>query len=534
MPSVDSRSPSPPSDRTTRDLIREKVENWLRDEAGLPCQGIEADTPLSQLGVDSMGVASISGELERETGKRMNPEVLYELESIDEIANYLDRLKVTAEVEGAAQPPIAQTQIAQAPSVTDSNHHAATTTPNSSTAADSTEASLIAHYEILNRKVRSLKEHGLYFFESEITAHDGSWVVVDGQRMLMLGSYEYLGLLHHPKLKSAMLDAIERFGTGHHGARLLTGTTSLHKQLERKLSEFMRAEDSLVYSSGFVTNVSTVATLVDRTGVVIGDEWNHASIVDGCRASGAEFLTFRHNNIDSLAQQLDRAAGRPTLVVVDAVFSMDGDIIDLPGVVEQCRKHRALLMVDEAHSIGVLGKTGRGIQEHFGLADHDIDIKMGTLSKTIANIGGFVAGRESIITFLRHHARGYIFSGALPNGPVAASIAAIEVMETEPQHVERLWANREYYVAGLKKLGFDIGHTQTPIVPIMTWTEEAVLEMTRICRELRLLVVPVAFPAVPLNATRLRTCVSSSHSFEDLDFALDVLATAGRRTGLIR
>lgn len=523
MPSLNTLgSASVTQGRSTHELIREKVEIWLRDEAGLPAEGIADDTPLAQLGVDSMGVASISCALERETGKRLNPEVLYELENIDQIARYLDCLPADA---ATASGPAAGGGVPVA-------------VPGATPAATDVEAapqsSLVEHYELLNRRVRTLKEQNLYFFETEISAHDGAWVVAEGRRMLMLGSYEYLGLLSHPHLRNTAISALDTFGTGHHGVRLLMGTTTLHRQLERKLADFMRAEEAIVFSSGFVTNVATISTLVDRTCCVIGDEWNHASIVDGCRASGAEFLMFEHNSIDSLAQQLEKAAGRPTLVVVDAVFSMDGDIIDLPAVVDLCKKHRALLMVDEAHSLGVLGRTGHGIQEHFGLGDHDIDVKMGTLSKTLANSGGFVAGREPIITYLRHHARGYIFSGALPTAQVGGSLAALEVIEREPELIRQLWENREYYVDGLKKLGFDTGYSETPIVPVMTRTDELVLEMTRLCREMGLLVVPVAFPAVPLNATRLRTCVSAAHSQSDLDFALDVLAKAGRQTGLIR
>ena len=225
------------------------------------------------------------------------------------------------------------------------------------------------------------------------------------------------------------------------------------------------------------------------------------------------------------------ASGRRTLVVVDAVFSMDGDIINLPDVVDLCRRHNALLMVDEAHSLGVLGRTGHGIQEHFDLPDDAIDIKMGTLSKTLASCGGFVAGREEVIMFLKHHARGYIFSGALPTAPTAAAIAALEVIEREPELVARLHANVEYYMRGLKTLGFDIGNTETAIVPVMTRNEELTLEMTRLCRAAGLFVVPVAFPAVPLNAPRLRTCVSALHGQPELDFALQVLAEAGRQDG---
>jgi glycine C-acetyltransferase len=558
--------------RASRDLVRDQVLNWLRTEGGQPDADVEFDTPLAAAGVDSMGVAAISESLEHATGKRFNPEVLYELNTVEQIARYLDRLSaapvtnpnaqsghatrapqsmapsdtVTAAMASpsspgsiasrfsAPQPTIPSAAVTTPPSVPAERHSvAASAVAGSGAVMAHSQPKLLEHYELMNQRIRSLKERNLYFFEPEIEAHDGAWVVIGGRRMLMLGSYEYLGLLHHPRLRESAVNAIESFGTGHHGVRLLCGTTVLHRRLERKLASFMRAEDAIVYSSGFMTNLATVSTLVDRQGVVIGDEWNHASIVDGCRASHAEFLIFKHNDIDSLASQLARAAGRPTLVVVDAVFSMDGDIIDLPAVIDLCKKHQALLMVDEAHSLGVLGSTGHGIQEHFGLADDDIDVKMGTLSKTLAGSGGFVAGRESIITFLRHHARGYIFSGALPTAQVNSSIAALEVIEQEPEWHRRLWVNREYYVAGLRALGFDIGLSQTPIVPIITRDDERVLEMTRLCRDAGLLVVPVAFPAVPRNASRLRTCVSSSHSREDLDFALDVLAQAGRQTGLI-
>jgi glycine C-acetyltransferase len=387
----------------------------------------------------------------------------------------------------------------------------------------------------MNGRVQSLKEVGNYFFEPIISEHDGAWVVAGGQRMLMLSSYEYLGLLGHPHLKRAAIAAVEQFGTGHHGVRLLAGTTTLHCELENKLADWMRAEAAIVYSSGFMANLATISTLVDCNCCVVGDQWNHASIVDGCRASGAEFLVFDHNDMASLQAKLKMAggSGRRTLVVVDAVFSMDGDIINLPEVVDLCRRYNALLMVDEAHSLGVLGKTGHGIQEHFDLPDDAIDIKMGTLSKTLASCGGFVAGREELITFLKHNARGYIFSGALPTAMTAAAISALEVIDRQPELVTKLHANVTYYMQGLKKLGFDTGHTETAIVPVMTKDQEITLEMTRLCRAEGLFVVPVAFPAVPLNAPRLRTCVSALHGQPELDFALQVLARAGRETGLI-
>ena len=303
--------------------------------------------------------------------------------------------------------------------------------------------------------MRTLKQQGLYFFEPEISEHDGAWVVADGQRMLMLSSYEYLGLLGHPHLQETAVAALDQYGTGHHGARLLVGTTTVHKQLEAKLAQFMDAQDAIVFSSGYVANLATISALVGPGDCIIGDQLNHASIMDGCRMSGADFWEFKHNDPDSLAELLQRTNGRRTLVIVDAVFSMDGDIINLPEVVSLCKQHGALLMVDEAHSLGVLGNHGKGIQEHFDLEPDAIDIKMGTLSKTLAGSGGFVAGREELITYLRHHARGYIFSGALPACQASVSIAALEVLEQKPELVEQLWENVDRYLSGLKKMGFD-------------------------------------------------------------------------------
>ena len=502
---------------TTRELIREHLISWLRDEANLPYDGITDETPLSEMGIDSLGMAAMNCALEEQTRKRPNPEVMFELENINQLADYLDSLPIVSQTHAPAV-------------VTVELNPGALPLPN---AAPVPITNKLEHFERMNGRIRSIKEQGLYFFEPIISEHDGAWVVADGQRMLMLGSYEYLGLLGHPHTKQAAIAAIEHFGTGHHGVRLLAGTTNLHRQLEAKLADWMRAENAIVYSSGFTTNHATISTLVDHNCCVIGDEWNHASIVDGCRHSGAEFLIFKHNDMDELATHLRRAAGRRTLVVVDAVFSMDGDIIDLPAVVELCKRHNALLMVDEAHSLGVLGKTGHGIQEHFGLADDAIDVKMGTLSKTLASCGGFVAASEEIITFLRHHARGYIFSGALPTAQTAAAIAALEVIEREPELVARLQENVTYYLKGLRELGFATGNTTTAIVPVLTKTEALTLEMTKLCRAAGLFAVPVGFPAVPLNAPRLRTCISALHGKPEIDFALRVLAQAGRQTGLI-
>lgn len=526
--SADAREPSRAHAFDTRTLVKDRILAYLRDEANMPVDEIADDIPLMQLGIDSLGIASIHGDLERATRKHVSPDAIVELDTIADLAAYLDSLPALDDTgPGTVRQPV--------PAIFDAGP-TEPSIPDFHAQPDGRLADrdrLLDHYRLLNGRVQALKDQGNYFFEPVISEHDGAWVVADGQRMLMLASYEYLGLLGHPHLKQAATAAIEKFGTGHHGVRLLAGTTTLHRQLEDKLAAWMRAEAAIVYSSGFMANLATISSLVDSNCHVIGDAWNHASIVDGCRASGAAFSMFDHNDMDSLRAKLQRASGRRTLVVVDAVFSMDGDIAKLPDIVDQCRRYDALLMVDEAHSLGVLGKTGRGIQEHFDLPDDAIDVKMGTLSKTLASCGGFVAGQEDLVAYLKHHARGYIFSGALPTPQTATAIAGLEVIECEPSLVADLRANADYYRAGLKRLGFDCGHSETAVVPVMTRTEKVTLEMTRLCRQGGLFVVPVAFPAVPLNAPRLRTCVSALHGKSELDFALTVLAEAGRRTGLI-
>jgi glycine C-acetyltransferase len=514
---VEQKLAVPPDALATHRLIHDRVVDWLRREAHQDISEVDYDASLFELGIDSLGAASIAAELEEATGKCLDPEAVFELETIRELAEYLDLVR-------AAVP-----KVVEAPAV---DEHPPLEQPIQG-ADDAAPSDPVEHYRRLNRRVRQIQDAGLYFFEPEIAAHDGAWVTVGTQRMLMFGSYEYLGLLSHPQPRASAIRTIEEFGTGHHGARLLAGTTTVHRRLEARLAKQMRAEEAIVYSSGYVTNLSTISTLVGRGDCVIGDQWNHASIVDGCRMSGAQFLEFRHNDIDSLAERLAQAGGRRTLVVVDSVFSMDGDLCDLPAVVRECRRHGALLMVDEAHSLGVLGRTGGGVQEHFDLPPDAIDVKMGTLSKTLASVGGFVAGKREIVTYLRHHARGYIFSGALPSPQAAAALASLEVLEREPERVAKLWDNVDYYVAGLKDLEFDTGVSVTPIVPIMTGDDETTLEMTRICRAEGLLAIPVCYPAVPANAPRLRTCVSAVHERSDLDFALDVLGRAGRQTGLI-
>jgi 8-amino-7-oxononanoate synthase len=386
----------------------------------------------------------------------------------------------------------------------------------------------------LNERIEWGMEMGYYFYLQPIEELNGARVRIKGRgEMLMFASYGYLDLLGHPKINAAAKAAIDRFGTGTHGVRILAGTLTLHEQLEQTIARFKGAEDAVVFSSGYVTNLTTVATLVGRHDVVICDKLNHASIVDGCLLSGARFVRFRHNDMADLERALREGSTSGTkLVVVDAVFSMDGDIINLPEVSRLCQRYGALLMVDEAHSLGVLGKTGRGIEEHFGL-EGVVDIKMGTLSKTIPSVGGYIAASRDIVTYLKHISRAFVFSAALPPAQVAAAQAAFEVMEEEPWRLERLHRNIAYFLNGLHARGFDTLNSQTAIVPIVCGTDERTLAMAKYCQDHGIFIQPILPPAVPVGTSRLRANVTSAHSLEDIDYALNVFEAAGRELGII-
>jgi 8-amino-7-oxononanoate synthase len=387
--------------------------------------------------------------------------------------------------------------------------------------------------DALTQRVAALQGRGLYFYLQPLEQLDGAWVTTGGRRMLNFASYSYLGLLGHPRIEAASQDALRRYGTGTHGVRLLAGTLPLHDELEETIARFKGAEAAIIYSSGYVTNLSTVSALVGRNDVVICDKFNHASIVDGCLLSGARFLRFRHNDMAGLErrlQQADPEAGK--LVVVDAVFSMDGDIINLPEVIRLSREYDALLMVDEAHSLGVLGETGHGVEEYFGL-EGLVDIYMGTLSKTIPSVGGYVAASQELITYLKHVARGFFFSAALPPAQVAAAKASFEVIEEEPERVKLVQRTVELFLGGLKERGFDTLHSETPIVPIMCGEDERAFQMTKLCQAEDIFVLPVVSPAVPVGLARLRANVTAAHSEEDIAHALDVFERAGRAAGVL-
>jgi glycine C-acetyltransferase len=390
------------------------------------------------------------------------------------------------------------------------------------------------HVTLFQERIKEVCDQDFYFYNQPVEEiRGGARVIVHGREMGMYASYSYLGLGNHPRINAAAKAAIDKFGTGTHGVRMLAGTLTLHDELEETISAFKHAEAAVTFSSGYVTNLTTISSLMGRGDFVFCDKLNHASIVDGCLISGAEMRRFKHNDMADLEKRLKQApAGATKLVVADAIFSMDGDILDLPKVVELCRKYSAYLMVDEAHSVGVLGKTGRGIEEHFDMFD-SVDIKMGTLSKTIPSVGGYIAAKKELIAYLRHTSRAYIFSAALPPAQTAAANEAFKVIIDEPWRIDKLWQNTRKFLDGLKSLGFDTMLSTTAIVPVLCKTDERAYALTQTCQRRDLFVLPVISPAVPQGLARLRLTVTAAHEPHEIQYALDVIGKAGREIGII-
>jgi glycine C-acetyltransferase len=399
----------------------------------------------------------------------------------------------------------------------------------------STDDAVTRRIRAIMDRVSLARDNDLYFYNQPVEEIlPGMKVRVRGREMGMYASYSYLGLVNHPRINEAARKAIDQFGTGTHGVRSLAGTLTIHTELEETIADFKHAEAALTYSSGYATNLSVVSTLMGRGDYVFSDKLNHASIVDGCLMSGAEFRRFRHNDMEHLEGLLKNApADVAKLVIADSVFSMDGDIIDLPTVLELCRKYKAWLMIDEAHSIGVLGATGRGIEEHFGLGDV-IDIKMGTLSKTIPSVGGYIAAKQEIILYLRHASRAYIFSAALPPAQAAAANEAFKVILDEPERIEKLNLNTKQFIGGLKSMGFDTMLTETAIVPVLCGDDMSAYRMTREAQHNDVFVLPVVSPAVPEGLARLRATVTAAHEPSEIERAMDVIGEAGKKLGVIK
>jgi len=381
-------------------------------------------------------------------------------------------------------------------------------------------------------KAKNLISHGIYPFFRTIESAQDPVIIMNGRRMIMVGSNNYLGLTNHPKVKEAAIEAIRKYGTGCAGSRFLNGTLDIHVQLEEKLARFIRKEAALIFSTGFQVNLGVISALVGKDDVVIIDKMDHASIIDGCRLSFGEIRKFRHNDMADLERVLGEYEDRDKLIVVDGVFSMEGDIAHLPDIVELAKKYGARLMVDDAHGIGVLGKTGRGTAEHFGLEDK-VDLIMGTYSKSLASIGGFISGSADVIHYIKHLARSLIFSASPPPASVAAVSAAVDIIENEPERREQLWKNTTKMLNGFKNLGFRTGHSQTPIIPVIVGEDEKAFLMGMMLQEEGVFANVAVTPAVPSGMALIRTSYMATHTDEQLDTVLNAFEKVGRKLGLI-
>jgi len=380
-------------------------------------------------------------------------------------------------------------------------------------------------------RAREAMESGYYPYFIPLDQTEGTEVVIGGRRLIMIGSNNYLGLTTHPKVRQAAIDAVRQYGTSCTGSRFLNGNLMMHKELEARLAAYVRKEAALVFSTGYQTNLGAISALVGRGEVVITDRDDHASIVDGCHLAFGEMKRFRHSDMADLERVLKATGDAGKLVVVDGVFSMGGDIAPLPEIVPLCRKYGARLMVDDAHSIGVLG-GGRGTGIHFGLND-EVDLIMGTFSKSFASLGGFLAGDEDVIHYIQHMARSLIFSASMPPSNVAAVLAALDVMENEPERIERLWAIVKKMREGFRQLGFDTGKSETPVIPIYIGDDMKTIYAWKALFDAGIYTNPVIPPGVAPNQSLLRTSYMATHTDEQLDRVLATFEQVGRQLELI-
>lgn len=382
-------------------------------------------------------------------------------------------------------------------------------------------------------RARELQEQGWYPYFKAIQSGADSEVMIDGKKLIMIGSNNYLGLTQDSRIKEAAKKAIDEFGSGCTGSRFLNGTLSLHVKLEEKLAEFMNAEAALIFSTGLQTNLGTISTIVGKDDIIYTDRNNHASILDGSRLSFGRVVKFKHNNMRDLERLL--AASNPDsgkLIAVDGVFSMEGNLIDLPNLVKLAQQYRARVMVDDAHSIGVFGKHGRGTAEHFGLED-EVDIIMGTFSKSYASLGGYIVAEAKVIDYIKHHSRALIFSASIPPANAASVLAALEIIKNEPERRERLWKNVRKMKSALDELGFDTCGSESPIIPIVIGEMMDTFVFWRKLYENGVFANPAIPPAVPPGKSLIRTSYMATHTEEELNIVLDVFEKLGKEFGLI-
>jgi len=381
-----------------------------------------------------------------------------------------------------------------------------------------------------------VKAAGVYPYFNPISSAPGDEVLINGKKMIMIGSNNYLGLVNDPRVKEAAAKAARDYGSGCTGSRFLNGTLDLHIELEDKLAKFFGKEAALVYSTGFQTNLGTISCLVGKNDTLVIDRGDHASIVDGCRLSYGRTVKFAHNDMVDLERVLINVINNGLrggiFIVVDGVFSMEGDIINLPALVELAKKFGARVMVDDAHAVGVLGENGRGTAEHFGLLD-DVDLMMGTFSKSFASLGGYVVGDDTVINYVKHFARALIFSASIPPSNVAAVLAALKIIQTEPERRANLWRNARRMLAEFKRLGFDTGRSETPIIPIMIGEDMAAFAFWKELFDNGVFANAAVSPAVAPGNALIRTSYTANHTDEQLDRVLEVFEKTGKKMGII-
>jgi 8-amino-7-oxononanoate synthase len=372
----------------------------------------------------------------------------------------------------------------------------------------------------------AIKEKGLYPYFRSIESAQDTEVIIDGKKVLMFGSNSYLGLTNHPKIKEASKAAIQKYGTGCAGSRFLNGTLDIHLELERKLAAYVGKEAAVLFSTGFQVNLGVISCLLDRNDYLILDEYDHASIIDGSRLSFSRSIKYAHNDMDDLRKKLSRLPeDSAKLIVADGIFSMEGDLVKLPEIVQIAEEFGANIMMDDAHSLGVIGFNGAGVSSHFNLTDK-VDLIMGTFSKSLASLGGFIAASEETIEFIKHRARSLMFSASMPPASVASVIAALDIIESEPERIDKLWDNTNYAKKLLLDAGFDIGHTDSPIIPVYIRDNEKTFLITNILHKNGIFVNPVVSPAVPSDSSLIRFSLMATHTFAQIDEAIEKMYAA--------
>jgi len=383
-------------------------------------------------------------------------------------------------------------------------------------------------------RAEEAQEMGIYPYFTPIQEVNGNRVIIDGKEMIMVGSNNYLGLINHSRAIKAAEEALERYGVATCGSRFLNGTLDIHIQLEEKLAQFMNKEVALAFSTGFQTNLGIISTIAGKGDAIITDRMVHASIVDACRLSFASVYKYKHNDMDDLERvlsSLEKDIGK--LIVIDGVFSMEGDLAYLPGIVELAKKYETKVFVDDAHGIGVMGKNGRGTAEHFGVED-EVDLIMGTFSKSFASLGGFVAGDKKVISYIKHFARSLIFSASITPASVATVLTTLDIIQKEPERRERLWEITKKMKSGFQEMGYNTGPTETPVIPVIVGHDELTFMLWKLLRESGIFTNPVIYPAVPKEQALIRTSYSATHSDEELNIVLESFRRCGKQLGIIK